>query len=165
MHLNKVERDIKFEKSLGARVRELRLELGWSQKVLADYSDLEQNQIQRVENAKNTTTVAIITAIAKALGKQPVELFKTEYVVKVNTNLESPTTPRKVTTQFIRQVLDTSFLNSSRSVIDIVKYCEDKFEVTLPSSATSAVLKKLVDQKLLKRIPSKIKGRFVYQKN
>lgn len=159
------KRDIEFETAVGEKVREFRTKLGWSQKQLADVANIEQNQVQRVENAKNTTTLAILTAIAKALGKQPHELLKTDHQVKVNTSFEAPiqrTTTE--TTKHIHDVLKTSFLNTPRTVIEIVEYCQQRYKVALPSSATSAVLKKLVDDKIVKRTPAKIKGRFMYQK-
>lgn len=159
------KRDIEFEKAVGIKVREFRERLGWSQKHLADIANIEQNQVQRVENAKNTTTLAILTAIAKALGKQPFELLRTDHQVRVNSNFDAPTRKKSPeTTKHIHEITKSSFLNSPRSVNDIVKYCKERFNVRIPSSATSAVLKNLVDDKVLKRISAKIKGRFLYQK-
>jgi transcriptional regulator with XRE-family HTH domain len=159
------KRDIEFEKSVGLKVRELRQKLGWSQKHLADIANLEQNQIQRIENAKNTTTLAIIEAIAKALGKQPFELLKTEFQIKVNTNLNVPVRRKSPeTSKHINNLIKTTFLNSPKSVLEIVNFCNERYGVKIPSSATSATLKKLVDAKELKRIPAKITGRYLYQK-
>ncbi|MBX2898013.1 MAG: helix-turn-helix transcriptional regulator [Cyclobacteriaceae bacterium] len=160
-----MQRDIEFEKSVGKKLREIRSNLGWSQKYLADIANMEQNQIQRVENAKNTTSLAIITAIAKALGKQPFELLKIDHQVKVNINLEI--TKRKNsnrTTRYIKSIATSSMLNSPKSVAEIVQICKLQFNVSVSSSAASAVLKKLTDQKLIKRLPARIKGRFVYLK-
>jgi transcriptional regulator with XRE-family HTH domain len=81
-------RDIRFEKSVGAKVKELRKAAGLSQQELADDSNLEKKQIQRIEKAENSATLAIIVAIAKALGKQPYELIKTDYRVKASSALE-----------------------------------------------------------------------------
>lgn len=83
-----VTRDIKFEKSVGAKVKEFRKELRWSQQKLADNANLEKKQIVRIEKAENSASLAIITAIAKALGKQPYELVKADYKVKVNSTIE-----------------------------------------------------------------------------
>jgi transcriptional regulator with XRE-family HTH domain len=163
-HLETVERDIHFEVSVGEKVREFRKKLGWSQQVLGDYANLERNQIRRVERAKNSPGLAIITSIAKALGRQPFELLKTNYPIKIIKNLDTPVQRRKVTTAYIREISHTSFLTQPKAVDQIVKHCEEKFDVDIPSSATSAVLKKLVDEKILKRIPAKIRGRFLYQK-
>lgn len=159
------KRDIEFEKAVGRRIRDLRKKLDWSQQHLADVANLEQNQIQRVENAKNAPTLTIITAIASALGKQPFELLKTDHQIKVN---KMPTAPVKKkpteTTKYIKQVLQSSYLKSSRSVADIVRFCEERYGVVIPSSATSAVLAKMVDNKEIRRIPDTIKGRYRYQK-
>jgi transcriptional regulator with XRE-family HTH domain len=163
-HLEWVEREVNFEKSVGQKVRELRKRLGWSQQVLADYANLEKTQIQRVELAKHSAALAILTTIAKALGRQPFELLKTEYHVKVNKDLHTAGRRRTVTTEYIRQIVSGSFLNQPRKVDDVVKFCEEKYDVIVGSSATSASLKKFVDEGVLKRAPSKIKSRFVYQK-
>lgn len=82
-------RDIKFEKSVGAKIKELRKELNWSQQKLADEANLERKQIQRVEKAEHSASLSIVLAIAKALGKQPYELLKTDHKIKVNTSLDS----------------------------------------------------------------------------
>lgn len=82
-------RDLKFEKAVGARIKEFRKELGWSQQKLADDANIEKKQIQRIEKAEHSATLSIIVAIAKALGKQPFELLKTDFKVKVNTRIES----------------------------------------------------------------------------
>lgn len=84
-----VTRDIKFEKSVGGKIKEFRKALGLSQQKLADEANLEKKQLQRVEKADHSPTLAIIVAIAKALGKQPYELLKSDYKVKGNTNLLS----------------------------------------------------------------------------
>lgn len=166
MHIHSVKkRDLEFEVAVGQRVRQLRHQLGWSQKHLGDLANLEQNQIQRLEQAKNTTTLAIITAVAAALGRQPYDILKTEYQIKVNAVLDKPVkkkTPE--TTRILNELARSSFFNSPRSVIDIIQHCKKKYRMTLPSSASSAVLKKLVDADVLRRIPAKIKGRFLYQK-
>lgn len=75
-------RDIKFEKSVGAKIREFRKERGWSQQKLADETNVEKKQIQRIERAEHSPTLSILVAIAKALGKQPFELLKTDLKVK-----------------------------------------------------------------------------------
>lgn len=148
---------------MGEHIRELRLHLGWSQKTLADHADLEQNQIQRVENAKNTPTLALITAISKALGKQPYELLKVSHQVKVNKHLGPPDKKRLTTTKYVRAVVSTPFLNTPRSVVEVVKFCEERFGVVVASSATSAILKKMMTEKLIRRVPAKIRGRYLYQ--
>jgi DNA-binding XRE family transcriptional regulator len=83
---NVVTRDIKFEKSVGAKIKEFRKALGLSQQKLADDANLEKKQIQRVEKAEHSATLAVIVAISKALGKQPYELLKSDLKVKVNAN-------------------------------------------------------------------------------
>ncbi|MBX2896812.1 MAG: helix-turn-helix transcriptional regulator [Cyclobacteriaceae bacterium] len=159
-----MERDLDFEYSVGQKVRELRRKLGWSQQVLADYANIERNQIRRVEGAKHSCSIATITSIARALGRQPYELIKADHLIKVSKNLDSAVKRRRVTTKYVLDITSSSFLNRPRSVEEIVMLCEQKLDVSIPSSATSAVLKKLVDEGLLKRMPSSIKGRYRYQR-
>lgn len=75
-------RDIRFEKSVGDKVKELRKTAGLSQLQLAHDANLEKKQIQRVEKAEHSVTLSVIVAIAKALGRQPYELIKTDVKVK-----------------------------------------------------------------------------------
>ena len=159
-----MERDLNFEIAVGERVREFRKRLGWSQQVLGDYANLERNQIRRIEQAKNSTSLAVITSIAKALGRQPHELLKTDYHLKVNKTIDSPLQRRRITTTYIRDILNTSFLNHPKQVDEIVRFCEQRFDVSIKSSPASGVLKKLVDEGLLIRTPAKIKGRYCYQR-
>ena len=77
-----VTRDIKFEKSVGIKIKEFRKALGLSQQKLADDANLEKKQIQRIERAEHSATLAVIVSIAKALGRQPYELLKTDVKVK-----------------------------------------------------------------------------------
>lgn len=96
-----VTRDIKFEKSVGAKIKELRKAVGLSQQRLADDANLEKKQIQRIEKAEHSATLAIVVAIAKALGKQPYELLKSDYKVKGNTILE-PEKKRQMTVKKLK---------------------------------------------------------------
>lgn len=80
---NVLARDIKFEKSVGAKIKEFRKDRGWSQQKLADETNVEKKQIQRIERAEHSPTLSILVAIAKALGKQPFELLKTDFKVKI----------------------------------------------------------------------------------
>jgi hypothetical protein len=101
------------------------------------------------------------------LGKQPYEILKTEYQVEVNTDV-APRVKPKSARYFINEVVKTSFLDSPRYVADVVSHCAEQYEeygVALSSPVTSAVLKKLVDEKILERIPSEEKqGRYLYKK-
>jgi transcriptional regulator with XRE-family HTH domain len=85
----KLPRDSKFEKSVGAKIKEFRKALGWSEQKLADYTNIERKQVQRLEKSDHSPELATLVAVAKTLGRQPYELLKTEVQVKVNTNLEA----------------------------------------------------------------------------
>lgn len=160
-----INRDIEFESAVGARVRKLREKLGWSQEHLAAMANLESNQIYRVEAAKNTPSLAIITVIAKALGRQPYELLKTDYEVDVNDKFDLPFKENSLgTTKAIKQLASTSFLNTPRSVEDIVRQCYKLYKTELKSSATSGALKKLIDSGVLSKRTTSVKGRYLYVK-
>jgi transcriptional regulator with XRE-family HTH domain len=160
-----INRDIEFESAVGARVRQLREKYGWSKDHLAAMANLEPNQIYRVETAKNTASLAIITAIAKALGRQPYELLKTEHEVKVNDKFDLPPKENSPgTTKAVTRLALTSFFNTPRSVEDVVKQCYKLYKTELKSSATSGVLRKLVDSGVLSKVTTPVKGRYLYVK-
>jgi transcriptional regulator with XRE-family HTH domain len=160
-----ISRDIEFESAVGARVRKLREKFEWSQEHLAAMANLESNQIYRVEAAKNTTSLAIITAIAKALGRQPYELLKTDFEVEVNDKFDLPFKENSPgTTKAVTRLASTSFFNTPRSVEDVVKQCYKLYKTELKSSATSGALRKLIGSGVLSKITTPVKGRYLYVK-
>jgi DNA-binding XRE family transcriptional regulator len=54
-------------KSFGVHLRRLREEAGISQQELADIADIAKITIQRIENAKYSTTLDILITLSKAL--------------------------------------------------------------------------------------------------
>jgi transcriptional regulator with XRE-family HTH domain len=73
--VKKYTRDEKFIKSFGENVRRLRIESGLSQEELANLTDLELSQINRIELGKVNTSISHVKVIADALGKKPQSLF------------------------------------------------------------------------------------------
>jgi len=69
-------RNLTVMKLLGARVRELRLNKGYTMEDLADEAGLSYSQIARIETGKLNTTISTIHAIAKALQTTDDELLK-----------------------------------------------------------------------------------------
>lgn len=64
---------------VGERIRQRRVELGWSQQELAERMDLKsKTSVSRVENGIEDVTVTRIMEYAKALGVVP------EYLVREN---------------------------------------------------------------------------------
>lgn len=159
-----MDRDIKFERAVGAKIRELRQALGWSQEYLASVAGMDKKQVQRVEQGDYSPYIKTVTGIAKALGRQPWEIFKVEYQVKVNANLQPQPRRPPGATSFVNRLAATNFFNSPRSVQEVVRECEVRYEIALKSSAVSGALKTLVDQKFLKGSEAPIKGRLLYQK-
>jgi transcriptional regulator with XRE-family HTH domain len=71
----KYTRDNDFIKLFGARIRELRLKRNLSQEELANNTNLEVSQVNRIELGKINTSISHVKVIADALGLQPKELF------------------------------------------------------------------------------------------
>ncbi|HBO44934.1 MAG TPA: XRE family transcriptional regulator [Planctomycetaceae bacterium] len=59
----------------GGRVRQLRLERGWSQEELADFAHLDRSYIGGVERGERNVSITNICKIAQALGVSPTILF------------------------------------------------------------------------------------------
>ncbi len=159
-----MERDIKFEKAVGDRIRKLREGLNWTQEYLANLADTEKKQIQRVEQAEYSVVMKTLTNIARALGRQPWELLKVGYRIKANNDLTPHPEKQPGATAFVMKLLGTNFFNTPKSVKQVVHECMSRYNVVLKSSAVSGVLRNLVKQKYLEDINAKIKGRYLYQK-
>ncbi len=159
-----MDRDVKLEKAIGAKIKELRESLGWSQEHLATLAGTDKRQIQRTESGKYSPGFKTLTGIAKALGRQPWEICKVDYQVKVNTDLRPGTPKSPGPASFIHKLVKDNFLDSPRAVKDMVQEVEVRYNVSLNSSAVSGALKTFVEQKALKRLNAEIKGRFVYQR-
>lgn len=69
-----------FIVALGNKIREVRQSKGLSQQALANLSDLELSQINRIELGIINTSVSHIAAISEALDIEPKMLF--DFVVK-----------------------------------------------------------------------------------
>ena len=69
-----------FIVALGNKIREVRQSKGLSQQALANLSDLELSQINRIELGIINTSVSHIAAISEALDIEPKTLF--DFVVK-----------------------------------------------------------------------------------
>lgn len=70
-----VNRDEARKKAFGRRVRELRLERGWSQEELAHRSGLHPTYVGGVERGERNPAVVSIMKLAEGLGVKPAQLF------------------------------------------------------------------------------------------
>ncbi|MDI3284945.1 helix-turn-helix transcriptional regulator [Polyangium sp. 15x6] len=61
---------------IGANVRRLRLSRGFTQEQLAEASELDLRFLQRVERGQTNVGVAVVVALADALGVPPAKLFR-----------------------------------------------------------------------------------------
>ncbi len=157
-----MDRNRKFEEAVGQNVKEFRLQRGWSQDYLASVIGTDKKQIQRVERGLYSPNLSTLTAIAKALGRQPSELFNVDFEVEVDPILPSP--KRSTTKIWITRLIEeTDFLDSYREVREIVAECKREYHVVLKSSAVSGVMRELVKQKSLVNKKARIKGRYLYK--
>lgn len=158
-------RNLGFQKALGEHIKKLRLEVKWVQAQLASVSHIDETQISRIEHGVQAPNLQSLVAISAALGKQPYELLKINFEVKVNTdfNIHHRKASTPDTTNVIRKLTSTDFLRIPRSVAEIIQQCKKTDQVILKSAATSGVLKKLTDDKVLKRVKVGESGRFRYQ--
>jgi transcriptional regulator with XRE-family HTH domain len=69
-------RNIEVVTKLGLKIREIRLQRGFSQEQLANLCDLELSQINRIELGKINTSVSHLFLIASKLGVDVTELVK-----------------------------------------------------------------------------------------
>jgi len=64
-----------IQESLGARVRKLRKQKGWSQEELADHCGHHWTYIGGLERGERNATLQVVADIAQALGVPVRELF------------------------------------------------------------------------------------------
>jgi len=65
-----------IKKKFGERVKNLRLEKGWSQEKLALTADLDRTYIPGIEKGDRNISITVIQKIAIALDLEITELFK-----------------------------------------------------------------------------------------
>jgi len=61
---------------LGARIRENRSRMGWSQESFADMCGLNRSHMGEIERGRANITLATLLIIAQKLGTSPAELLK-----------------------------------------------------------------------------------------
>jgi transcriptional regulator with XRE-family HTH domain len=64
------------QKQVGANIRALRLEKGWSQDVFADRSGLHRAHVGEIERGEANVTIQTLKIIADTLGGKIVNLVK-----------------------------------------------------------------------------------------
>lgn len=68
--------DLKFLVSLGARIKELRIEKNMTQNELAIQCNFEKASMSRIESGKTNITVLTLRKISKALEVDVAEFFR-----------------------------------------------------------------------------------------
>ena len=64
-----------IKKKFGKKVKELRIEKGWSQEKLALHSDLDRTYIPGIEKGERNVSITVAEKIAKALECKIIDLF------------------------------------------------------------------------------------------
>lgn len=167
VHLSVVKsRDLNYQRAFGEHLKKLREEKEWSQDQLASVSNIDGNQISRIENGVHAPNLHTIRAIAAALGMQPYELLKFDFLIELNSDFSSQHTKKykSGTSSVVSRIAQTEFLDTPRSVADIVEESEKVYQVSLKSAATSGALTRLTEEGLLTRIPAPKKGQYLYRK-
>jgi transcriptional regulator with XRE-family HTH domain len=67
-------KDVKIR--FGERLRELRIERGWSQETLANHADIDRTYIPGIENGKRNVSIVIIEKLAIVFNVSISELTK-----------------------------------------------------------------------------------------
>ncbi|WP_366095852.1 helix-turn-helix transcriptional regulator [uncultured Flavobacterium sp.] len=70
-----IESEKKFIKSVGEKLKEIRLSKSWSQEGLAIESDVPRNVIGRLERGETNVKIVTLHKICNALKISPRELF------------------------------------------------------------------------------------------
>ena len=68
-------RDKKYLKAFGKRVKQLREAKGFSKSQLADEANLGRNQILKILQGEINTTISTLKALAEVLGIEPKDLL------------------------------------------------------------------------------------------
>ena len=65
-----------IQKTLGTRIRELRLKKGWSQEQFADICDIHRSHMGEIERGETNLTLATMLVIAQKLESSIAALFR-----------------------------------------------------------------------------------------
>ena len=117
---------------------------------LAALSRINESQISKIESGDRGLTLRTLKALALALGKYPSELLDFEFDYKLNEdfNINKSRPNRPGTTRIVNKLVENKFLNSPKSVSDVVNEARVVYNVNLASADTSGVLLNLVKKRL-----------------
>lgn len=65
-----------IQKTLGSRIRELRLKKGWSQEQFADICDIHRSHMGEIERGETNLTLATMLVISQKLETTIAALFR-----------------------------------------------------------------------------------------
>lgn len=130
-------------KVVGALIRKLRIEAGFSLDDIAHMTSISQGRLSSIENGANTT-IAVLMEIAKAIGVQPMRFFDHLFVLKPRYKLPANRQERKRLTERVIKLSNTDFFDEPRFVREVVAFLNDEYSIEVESFAVSNVLSKIV---------------------
>ncbi len=96
---------------LGARIKAVRKERGWSQEQLAERVGISTQYVSNIERGKENPTLDLLLRLAQALKVSPAEIF----------DLEARGLDRKTLQAEIRKVIETQDIERLRIALKVLR--------------------------------------------
>ncbi len=96
---------------LGARIKAVRKERGWSQEQLAERVGISTQYVSNIERGKENPTLDLLLRVAQALKVSPAEIF----------DLEARGLDRKTLQAEIRKVIETQDIERLRIALKVLR--------------------------------------------
>lgn len=142
-------RDNQFIKNVGARIREARERKKLSLEDVAFMTGFTIATLGEIERGEVNTDISHIAAIGQALGLSPMKLLDVEIILCPRFELPPNRENRTNTTSRIKELADTGYFISPRTVTAVIDHVKTESGVSLESSPVSGALKNLVEEGLL----------------
>lgn len=142
-------RDNEFIKKVGTRIREARERKRLSLEDMAFMTGFTITTLGGIERGEVNTDISHIAAIGQALGSAPMTLLDVGIDLRPRFELPPNRENRPGTRMRIKELADTGYFASPRTVTAVVDYVKKHSGVSLKSSPVSGALKNLVAEGLL----------------
>ncbi len=96
---------------LGARIKAVRKQRGWSQEQLAERAGISTQYVSNIERGKENPTLDLLLRVAQALKVSPAEIF----------DLEARGLDRKTLQAEIRKVIETQDIERLRIALKVLR--------------------------------------------
>ncbi|HEY0669331.1 MAG TPA: helix-turn-helix transcriptional regulator [Sphingobacteriaceae bacterium] len=142
-------RDNGFIRKVGMRIREARERKKLSLEDLAFMTGFTIANLGEIERGEVNTDISHIAAIGQALGLHPMKILDVDMELIPRFELPPNRENRASTTLRIKELAETDYFTSPRTVTAVIDYVKDMSGVSLESSPVSGVLKNLVEEGVL----------------